>query len=138
MTRKGLFASLVLMCLCCGCGGNDFIVDLQNGYRLWKMSAKEVCIAKPDGSLIIGPKIVLLDMDEEYIFGLAEIPENYSKTDGFKPGYFLVDTKKHTWDQGLSKDAWLIRLKTCGISVEPELRKPTRGFRPREIKGEVP
>ena len=123
-------ALLGLLCLVCGCGGNDFTVDLQNGYRLWKMNANEVYIAQPGDSLIIGPKIVLLNTEEEYIFGFVERPQRYSNLVEITPGYFLVDTKNNTWEKGLSKDAWLIRLKTCGISSEPELRRPTRRFRP--------
>lgn len=120
---------LGLLCLGCGCGGNDFTVDLQNGYRLWKMNANEVCIAQPDNSLIIGPKIVLMNTDKEYIFGLVEHPQRYSGLLDITSGYFLVDTKNNTWEKGLSKDAWSIRLKACGISYEPELKRPTRRFR---------
>lgn len=130
MMRACLLSSLVFMCLCCGCGGNDFAVGLQNGYRLWKMNANEVYLAKPDDVLVIGPKIVLLNTDKEFIFGLVERPERTHANMEIIPGYFLVDTKTHTLEKGLSKDAWLIRLKACGISGEPDLKRPTRGFRP--------
>lgn len=127
--KTWLVVLLGLLCLGCGCGGNDFTVDLQNGYRLWKMNANEVYIAQPDDYLIIGPKVVWLNTDKEYIFGLVEYPKRYSRMEVSTPGYFLVDTKNNTWEKGLSKDAWLIRLKACGISDEPELRRPTRRFR---------
>ena len=53
------------------CHGYDFVVELQNGYKLWKMNANEIYIGNRDDVLVVGPGIMGIETKKEYVFGLV-------------------------------------------------------------------
>jgi hypothetical protein len=109
--------------------GSDYRVELPNGYRLVRLSGKEIIVTQPGpDNLLISPTV------DGYIVKGTLVVGHVRQSSGViarsvqrsRPGYFLVDTEKGEAFQGLSEADWLRMLKKYGITSKPQLRKPSR------------
>jgi len=102
-----------------GCSSN-YIVELQNGYKIWFMSATKVYIGNHEDSLVVGPNVEGLYAKDHYIVGIV---------DNSDVGYFVIDTVKNTVKKNLSKKIWKTELLAIGLSKDISLVPPTTNFK---------
>ena len=139
---------------CSGCDkvlehsmSGDYKVALPNGYALIRSNAYDVAIWNPEEgtyhqrSRIIAPLITGISVQGDWVLGLVEDSHNpwlleknerakVEKAEQEKArGYFLLNTKTHNVQIGLTKETWLTVLKDNGIQSEPQLERPSRSFR---------
>ncbi len=119
----------------------DYDVDLPNGYLLVRSNSYDIAIFGPKGlglHRVIPPLIVSIGVKDEFVFGIVADPSEPSfqeKTERAiaerairekARGYFLLNTKTHKVQVGLTKEAWLAALEKNGLQGEPKMRKPSR------------
>ena len=120
-----LFFILLLSASCT----NTAAVDLQNGYKIWFMSASEVYIGDKHGVLVVGPTVTGLSAKGDMIIGLVEKTRKDNNNSDIKPGYFIVNTKNGNVTTGLTMQSWNEELKRNNIKSSPELISPTTNFK---------
>ena len=129
----------ILGCLVQG----DYEVPLPNGYLLVRSNSYDIAIFGPKElhqTRVVAPLIVALAVNRDLVFGevtdshnpwLGENTELANRERGEQErarGYFLLDTKAHSVQLGLTRKAWLLELQKHGLSTEPRLEKPDRNF----------
>jgi hypothetical protein len=95
---------------------------LPGGYAIFIASSSEIMLVDTTGAA--GPHLQKVGNDGPVILGLLQALK------GSKPGYFLIDSRTGTLQDGLSKADWLIALHAAGIPEEPALGAAERK-RPR-------
>ncbi|XQQ05388.1 MAG: hypothetical protein EDM05_65160 [Leptolyngbya sp. IPPAS B-1204] len=103
--------------------------DLVNGYKIVRTSSISYVIVYPDSSISVHTEnITCINVKGDFIFGRIDPLEPELQrlvTNKRHPGYFIVDTKTHSYQLGLEKEEWLDELKKIGIEQEPSLRRPS-------------
>lgn len=113
--KKTTFLFPILLFLLCCCSFKDS-VELQNGYKIWFMSASKVYIGNMDNILVVGPSVEGLYTEREFIAGIVN---DYSKK------YFVIDTKQNVVFKELDNLEWQEKLKFLRLNHEPVLVPPT-------------
>lgn len=121
--------ALALLAIITACGGG-WSLPLPHHYELVYANAYEIAIAGPEGAIVIPPHIVEYTTLGDIVTGRAEAPlaleGQLRPPERSAPGYFVLDTASGASMDGLSKGAWLVRLRKLGVGEEPELARPTR------------
>ena len=122
---------------------SDYDVPLPNGYLLVSCNEYDIVIACPkelDGTIVVPPLIVAIGVHGDIVFGKVEDSHapwlleegeraKTERADQEKArGFFLINTKTHAVQLGLTTHAWIEALKDLGICDEPTLKKPSRAF----------
>jgi hypothetical protein len=108
-------------------GCTDFKIELPNGYILFRANATEIYIIDPNrlvDRIVVEPHIEKYNVIDKVVVGYAVLAKGEMKEYSI-PGYFILETETGTVTQGLSKDAWVKKLKELGINSEPKLKAPT-------------
>ena len=119
----------IIILLIYGCHKYEFTIDLQNGYKLWRVSESELYIGNSEDVFVVGPRVESLEIAGDYIIGLVIEPKKFNSSMDIKPGYFLINTISNNVIKGLTKKEWDDKLKTYGITNKPNLRKATKDFK---------
>jgi len=132
------YGLLCFICLIAGCSKHpDYSVPLPNGYQLVRTNAPSIFIFRPysanglvvEDSCVVPPKIVMLNVSGDIVFGRTEKSPDADRWGPGPPGFFILDTKNHKVELGLDEQTWLSSLKAIGISGKPSLKKPSRNFK---------
>jgi hypothetical protein len=114
---------------CLSCMPVDYEGDLVNGYKIVKTSGISYVITYPSSSVSVHTEnITGINVKGDFIFGRIDPlkPELQRLVINKRnPGYFIVNTKTHSYQLGLEKKEWLDELKKVGIDREPVLRRPS-------------
>ncbi|MHB1462766.1 MAG: hypothetical protein ACYC1M_15865 [Armatimonadota bacterium] len=113
-------------------------INLPGGYDMWRSRYGVVMENKKDPLKFwheknkIGPNVGGYRVYPKVIVGQVTIHPN--DHEGYatlswdhnerRPGYFIVDLHTRKVYDGLSKQAWLAKLKSYSITDEPKLHKP--------------
>jgi hypothetical protein len=121
-TSFALICLVVVGTISCG----DYSVQLPGGYSLVRVYGQTVLISHFAEGVVIGASIDGYAVVGSLIVGHTKLADQPPESEYSKPGYFIIDTQTHDSKQGLDKTNWLKSLKAAGISVEPNLHRPSR------------
>ena len=113
--------------------GGDYSVGLPRGYTLIRVYSGAVLIANPSHEIIISPNIDKYEVIGNIVIGHVSregLPSNEAADS--VPGFFILDVRNGTIQQGLTEQAWLLALNKLGITERPNLHKPSRFDRDHE------
>lgn len=120
-----LFSCLLLFA---GCNFSGDVASLKS-YSVSCDKGRDCAVTNSEGntSVIVEPEVDSYLIEGDFILGhstqqvltpIPGLPEPFSNQ---RPGYFIVDTRKNTWDVGLDESEWHAKLKSIGIE-NPKLR----------------
>ncbi|QYO63755.1 hypothetical protein [Leptolyngbya sp. 7M] len=129
MTQQLNKLTLILaLWLCLACMPIDYEGNLVNGYKIVKTSGISFAITYPGTTVLVPEEYITgINVKGDIIFGRIDplTPELQRLVEGKQhPGYFIVNTKTHTYQLGLGKQEWLDELKKAGVLKEPILYNP--------------
>lgn len=114
----------------------DWEVTLPHDYLLVRCNADDIGMFGPKEmgrSRVVPSLIVGIGVHGDIVYGLVADSSDLVYVREMKEmrarGYFLIDTKMHNVQLGLSKEAWLAALRHNDVKGEPQLAKPSRSFK---------
>ena len=92
---KKLRFILIIFIFILGCDrlknlSGDYVLDLDDKYKLWRTSPEQIMITDESNTNIVGPVIVKINMYDNCVFGLVKKPE-WPQDSGSVSGYFLLN-----------------------------------------------
>ena len=112
-------------------GWCDYDAKLPNGYKLVRTNADSLFIVAPTtfqrtvySGWAIPSKIVRINVYGSLVVGELVFSANADMGRSGPPGFFILDTGKHTVQLGLDKQTWLSSLNNLGIKKKVSLKSP--------------
>ncbi len=124
-----IFSIIILVVIHLNCEGrfSDYSFELQNGYSFmrWRGDGFGKEIQDANKETIIA-YVGAFNTKGNLIFGYSEKPVKYYPKTEYNQEYFIIDTKNHTINKGLSKTEWFDVISQYGINKSPVLYRPNR------------
>jgi hypothetical protein len=118
------FSLAVIAIMLTACG--DYSIRLPHGYGLTQTHGGTVLIEGPDHRLVVGANVDGYGVLGDLVVGHVSLAEYPPDQEDSRPGYFILNTKRHEVKEAIEKNAWLDALRAAGVSEEPRLSKPSR------------
>ena len=99
-------------------------IQLPAGYQIFFASSSEVFLEDPQGEIVVGASLAELNSEAGLIVGRNQPRPGDSQTIGNAAGYFVIETATGHITRGLSRDAWIQRLRELGVPGVPLLHPP--------------